>query len=107
MQRQWGAPSRWVDGYFAWGWEGDKGEEGVTHTDQMTEVGVKFRFNLGTTPLKFLRVLGTDFWGLRLGVKNKGIFNWSEMGYALEFGAGSGKRQDGRLGRCHAQGPNL
>jgi len=81
--------SRWFDTYFAYGWEWDRDEEDVLHTDQMTEAGVKLRFNLGTTPLKFLTALGTDFWGIRAGVKNKGIFNWSEMGYALEFGAGS------------------
>jgi len=81
--------SRWFDGYFAFGWEWDKDEEGALHTDQMTEAGVKIRFNMNATPLRFLTVLGTDFWGLRIGVKNKGFFNWDSLGYAMEFGAGS------------------
>jgi hypothetical protein len=81
--------SRWIDGYAAIGWEWDKDEEGVLHTDQMTEVGVKMRFNMNATPLRFLTALGTDFWGVRLGVKNKGFFNWESIGYAMEFGAGS------------------
>jgi hypothetical protein len=81
--------SRWFDGYFAFGWEWDKDDEGTLHTDQMTETGVKFRFNMNATPLSFLTALGTDFWGVRLGVKNKGFFNWEQIGYAIEIGAGS------------------
>jgi len=80
--------SRWVDGYFAFGWEWDEDDFGTTHTDMMTETGVKFRLNMSHTPLKFLSVLGTDFWGVRVGVKNKGIFNWESIGYAIEVGAG-------------------
>ena len=81
--------SRWMDAYFAAGWEWDRDDDRVLHTDTMTEAGIKMRFNLSTTPLKFLRVLGTDFWGIRFGMKNKGFLNWSEIGYAIEFGAGS------------------
>jgi hypothetical protein len=80
--------SRWVDGYFAVGWEWDEDDFGDKHTDMMTETGVKFRLNMSHTPLSFLSKLGTDFWGVRIGVKNKGIFNWNAMGYALEIGAG-------------------
>ncbi len=80
--------SRWVDGYFAVGWEWDEDDFGTTHTDGMTETGVKFRLNMSHTPLKFLSKLGTDFWGVRVGVKNKGVFNWNEIGYAIEVGAG-------------------
>jgi len=80
--------SRWVDGYFAVGWEWDEDEDGNVHTDMMTETGVKFRLNMSHTPLKFLSKLGTDFWGVRVGVKNKGIFNWDSIGYCLEVGAG-------------------
>jgi len=81
--------SRWVDGYFALGWEWDKDDEGNLHTDQMTEFGLKLRFNMGATPLKFLTKLGTDFWGVRMGVMSKGFFNWESLGYAIEIGAGS------------------
>lgn len=80
--------SRWVDGYFAVGWEWDKDDFGDTHTDMMTETGVKFRLNMAHTPLKFLSKLGTNFWGVRVGIKNKGIFNWESIGYAVEVGAG-------------------
>jgi hypothetical protein len=81
--------SRWIDGYFAMGWEWDKDDAGNLHTDQMTEAGIKMRFNMNATPLKFLTVLGTDFWGVRVGVKNKGFMNWESIGYAIEVGAGS------------------
>ncbi|MCP4291971.1 MAG: hypothetical protein GY780_09065 [bacterium] len=80
--------SRWIDGYFAAGWEWDEDDFGNVHTDIMTETGLKFRLNMSHTPLSFLSVLGTDFWGVRIGVKNKGIFNWESMGYAVEIGAG-------------------
>ena len=39
--------SRWFDSYFAFGWEWDRDEENVLHTDQMTEAGIKLRFNHG------------------------------------------------------------
>jgi len=80
--------SRWVDGYFTFGWEWDRDDESNLHTDMMTETGIKFRLNMSHTPLKFLGALGTDFWGVRIGIKNKGIFNWDAIGYALEVGAG-------------------
>jgi len=78
--------SRWLDGYFTYGWEwDDDGTSTTTHT--MTEVGIKMRFNIGTSPVKFLSGL-TDFWGLRIGVKNLGIWDWNHIGYAMEVGAG-------------------
>lgn len=80
--------SRWVDGYFAIGREWDEDDSGAIYSDWMTETGVKFRLNMNHTPLSFLGVLGTDFWGVRLGVKNKGLFNWESIGYAIEVGAG-------------------
>jgi len=80
--------SRWVDGYFAYGWEWDDDGLGTTHYDPMTETGFKFRVDMSHTPLKFLSKLGTNFWGVRIGLKNKGIWNFDSMGYALEFGAG-------------------
>ena len=78
--------SRWLDGYFTYGWEwDDDGTSTTTHT--MTEAGIKLRFNIGTSPVRFLSSL-TDFWGLRIGVKNIGIWDWEHIGYAVEVGAG-------------------
>lgn len=81
--------SRWIDGYYAFGVEWDRDDDRVLHTDVMTEAGIKMRFNMNATPLKFLTVLGTDFWGVRFGLKNKGFFDWNQLGYAIEVGAGS------------------
>jgi hypothetical protein len=83
--------SRWVDGYFALGVEWDQDDAGFTTSYFVSETGLKFRANLGHTALKFLSKLGTDFWGLRLGLKYTGAGAWSfnDIGYAVEIGAGS------------------
>ncbi len=83
--------SRWVDGYFAAGAKWDKDDSGNRKTYFASETGLKFRANLGHTPLKFLKHLGTDFWGLRVGVKYLGADAWSfdNIGYVIEIGAGS------------------
>jgi hypothetical protein len=83
--------SRWVDGYFAAGAKWDKNDAGDPHTYFASETGLKFRANLGHTPLKFLRHLGTDFWGVRVGLTYVGANAWSfeDIGYVMEFGAGS------------------
>ena len=83
--------SRWVDGYFAAGAKWDKDDEGNRKTYFASETGLKFRANLGHTPLKFLKHLGTDFWGLRAGLQCVGADPWSfdNIGYVIEFGAGS------------------
>ncbi len=79
--------SRWLDGYFTFGWEwDDNGTSTTTYT--MSEVGVKLRFNLGASPLKFLGKL-TDFWGVRVGLKYLGLWDVKHLGYAMEIGAGS------------------
>ena len=31
----------------------------------------------------------TDFWGIRMGIKNFGFAPWTQIGYAIEIGAGS------------------
>jgi len=79
--------SRWIDGYATFGWEWDE-EDAYRDTNLMTEVGMKMRFNLGRSPLSFLSAL-TDFWGVRLGIKNLGIWEWDHIGYAVEIGAGT------------------
>ena len=85
--------SRWVDGYFAAGWERDVVDEseGVTRVRNLfvTETGVKLRVNIHHTPLKFLAKLGTDFWGLRVGIRTVDIWDFDQIGYVIELGAGS------------------
>lgn len=79
--------SRWLDGYFTFGWEWDDDGTNIT-TCTMSEVGIKLRFNMGATPLKFLSTL-TDFWGVRVGLKYLGVWDVKHLGYAMEVGAGS------------------
>jgi len=83
--------SRWFDTYFALGYEWY--EEGPKDTpekydDFVLETGLKFRVQLGTSPLKFLTFL-TDFWGFRAGIKNYGFTDIERLTYVLEFGAGA------------------
>lgn len=79
--------SRWIDGYLSAGVEWDDNGE-FTEDHMVTETGVKFRANIGHSPLSFLSKL-TDFWGLRAGVKYTGFFNFSRIGYVFEIGAGT------------------
>jgi hypothetical protein len=83
--------SRWVDGYFALGFEIDAWDtpDGRQHKSYfVTEPGIKFRANLKHSPLKFITKLGTDFWGLRIGVKYRGAWPTSDIRYVVEIGAG-------------------
>ncbi len=83
--------SRWVDGYFAIGFESDAYDTPDGQERRwlfVTEPGIKFRANLKHSKLKFLTKLGTDFWGLRIGVKYTGAWEFSEIGYVVEIGAG-------------------
>jgi hypothetical protein len=88
-----GSASRWVDGYIAAGWERDIVDvaEGGTRVQNefVTETGVKLRINIHHTPVKFLGKLGTDFWGLRVGIRTVGLWNFDQIGYVVEIGAGS------------------
>ena len=55
--------SRWIDTYFAFGWEWfEEGPVGASqkYDDFVLETGLKFRVQLGHSPLKFLTAL-TDF----------------------------------------------
>jgi hypothetical protein len=85
--------SRWVDGYIAAGWERDVVDEadGSTRARNLfvTETGVKLRVNIHHTPLKLLAKLGTDFWGLRVGIRTVDLWDFDQIGYVIEFGAGS------------------
>jgi len=84
--------SRFMDPYFAAGVEFTQREnrsstESKYSTDFVLETGLKFRGNVRFTPLKFLSAI-TDFWGVRVGIKNKGFKSIREMTYVIEFGAG-------------------
>jgi hypothetical protein len=79
--------SRWLDTYFAIGFERDKWDGGH-ETHMMAETGIKLRFIVARTPFDFMSTL-TDFWGVRIGVKNLGVWEWDHIGYAVEIGAGS------------------
>jgi hypothetical protein len=84
--------SRWVDGYLAAGFESHSVVENDVKTSKhywVTESGVKFRFDLQRTPLRFFRKLGTTFWGFRAGVQVRGVWSFDHIGFVFEFGAGS------------------
>ncbi len=83
--------SRWIDTYLAAGVEWDSQLVNGTRrrdADFVFETGLKFRANISGTPLKFL-TLFTDFWGLRLGIKNTGFFDIERFTYVFEIGAGA------------------
>ena len=83
--------SRFIDPYFSAGAESKYhiDESGNSHreTEFVLETGLKFRANVLFSPLKFLSFL-TDFWGLRLGVKNTGFPLIKNLNYTVELGAG-------------------
>jgi hypothetical protein len=84
--------SRWFDGYFAAGVEWDsivQDDVKTTDTYVVTEMGIKFRFDLRRTPLRFFEKLGTTFWGFRAGIQYRGVWSFDNIGYVFEFGAGS------------------
>ena len=83
--------SRWIDTYFAAGVEWDSQViDGTRSKDAnfVLETGIKFRANISTSPLRFLTFF-TDFWGLRVGIKNKGFFDIERLTYVVEIGAGA------------------
>lgn len=85
--------SRWVDTYVGIGYEIlDRDpllETSELQTFLATELGMKVRVNITKTPLKFLKFLGTDYWGLKIGWKNVGFNPFFSNGLVIEFGAGA------------------
>ncbi len=83
--------SRFMDPYFAAGVEVVKTVDDIGNierkTDFVMETGLKFRANVIFSPLKFLSFI-TDFWGVRIGIKNKGFPLIKNLGYVFEIGAG-------------------
>ncbi len=85
--------SRWLDNYIGIGYEiiDTDTELGSTNPETflVTEIGMKVRVNITKTPLKFLKFLGTDYWGIRFGWKNLGFNPFIYSGFVLEIGAGA------------------
>lgn len=85
--------SRWLDNYIGVGYEVIDIDEELNSTQPrtylVTEIGMKIRVNITKTPLKFLKFLGTDYWGIRLGWKNLGFNPFIYSGIVLEVGAGA------------------
>ena len=84
--------SRFLDPYLSLGFEIDsydnpETQELESQTDFVLEAGLKFRANVRFSPLKFLSFI-SDFWGVRLGIKNKGITEIKKINYVFEFGLG-------------------
>jgi len=84
--------SRWIDPYFAIGYEIDRSTAEIIGSsavwDLTLETGIKLRVNFEHTPLKFLRRLGTKFWGLRTGIQYVGFSDIEKLRFAIELGAG-------------------
>ncbi len=84
--------SKWVDTYLGLGYEVFDKEVDPTKTvykfSFVSEAGIKIRLNIAKTPLRFLRYLGTDFWGIRMGWKNVGFASFENSGFVIEIGAG-------------------
>lgn len=87
--------SRWLDSYFSAGVERDRedapgatnGEE-TSQTDFVFETGIKMRVNVQHSAFKFLTKV-TDFWGVRVGIKNYGFHDIERLRYVFEIGAGT------------------
>ena len=87
--------SRFLDSYVSAGVEFE--DINTTDSNNVTtssldtyfvmELGVKLRANVRYSPLKFLGFI-SDFWGIRLGMKNKGFSKISDINYIFEVGAG-------------------
>ncbi|HGY55797.1 MAG TPA: hypothetical protein ENK44_08855 [Caldithrix abyssi] len=85
--------SRFMDPYFAFGVEVDyynvpETEALKKRTDFVMETGVKFRTTVKPTILSFLSPI-TDFWGVRIGIKNRGFMKIDQLTYVFEIGAGA------------------
>jgi len=85
--------SRWLDTYIGMGYDVLDLDPTPGNTRAKaylaTEVGLKIRVNITVTPLKFLKILGTDYWGIKLGWKNLGFNPYFGNGLVVEFGAGA------------------
>ncbi len=95
--RDWGlmvlytpSASRWIDTYLAVGaeWDDEKIDGEWSSKSWFTlETGLKFRANISTSVVSFLGFL-TNFWGLRVGIRNYGALDIQNLVYVAEIGAG-------------------
>lgn len=85
--------SRWLDTYLGLGYEILDDNPLVNVVDpkvyMASEIGLKVRVNITKTPLKFLKILGTDYWGVKIGWKNLGFNPFIQSGFVVEVGAGA------------------
>ncbi len=85
--------SRWLDTYIGLGYEFHEVNTDPEKTKYnvffVSEAGIKMRLNINNTPFKFLRTLGTDFWGIKMGWKNVGFHPFIDSGFVIEIGAGA------------------
>ena len=84
--------SRFLDPYLSAGVEVENifksnSTTEVTKADFAFETGIKLRGNVTYSPLKFLGFI-SPFWGVRLGIKNKGFMAIDHLNYIIEIGAG-------------------
>ena len=84
--------SRWLDTYLSAGGENAHSTDStgaiVGDWGFVFETGIKFRVNINETPVKVLHHF-TDYWGVRLGIKNRGFPSINKLTYVFEIGAGS------------------
>ena len=79
--------SRWLDTYFAVGFERDKEDVGKRRF-WTAESGFKFRADVRHSKMKFLSHI-TDFWGMRVGLMATGLLPVEEFRYVVEVGGGA------------------
>jgi hypothetical protein len=80
--------SRWLDGYFAVGYESDRNDQGDKRRYWVAESGIKLRADVRHSRMSFMSAL-TDFWGLRVGLQATGLLPVEDWRYVIEFGAGT------------------
>ncbi len=87
--------SRWLDGYFTVGtehvtgaWDASHPGKTVNKWEFLIESGIKIRVNISHTVLRPMRKLGTEFWGIRLGIRNFGFPEINRLAFIVEIGAG-------------------
>ena len=84
--------SRSIDYYGAIGYEyqyHDEPDTSYYKTDFVFEVGMKIRGSIAKTPLSFMKRLGTDFWGIRFGIRSYGFHDFKTARFIGEIGMGA------------------